>query len=227
MALSSYEFQMAYINFLCFHLLCHFDVTLSWVHTEPWGGTRGFPRWRFKLQDFGDLFQPLPPCTSEALSSFNGFNLTSAHFQVVKFWISSWNTSRPPFPSAPSSVPQKWVVLQERQGGQHAIPHQARMLLLEDLPERRRKASVTDTFFLPWPLSPLTSLILQQEGKDRSHWRDSWREKWKGLFSGPRTSSGTSWCSDSFQRVQVLSWDTLCGLGQVGVQDFFSVVNKP
>jgi len=117
MALSSYEFQMAYINFLCFHLLCHFDVTLSWVHTEPWGGTRGFPRWRFNLQNFGDLFQPLPPCTSEALSSFNGFNLTSAHFQVVKFWISSWNTSRPPFPSAPSSVPQKWVVLQERQGG--------------------------------------------------------------------------------------------------------------
>ena len=146
-------------------------------------------------------------------SSFNGFNLTSAHFQVFKFWISSWDTSRPPFPSAPWPVPQKGAVLQGRQGGQHAIPHQARTLLLEDLPERCRRASVTAALFPPWPLFPLISLILQQEGKDRSHWWDSWREKWKRLFSGPRTSSGTSWCSDSFQRVQVLSWDTLCGPG--------------
>ena len=92
MALSSYEFPVAYSNFLCFRVWSHLGVTLSWVHAEPWGGARGFTRWPFNPQDFGDLFPPLPPCTSEAFSSFNGLNLSSAHFQVFRFWISSWDT---------------------------------------------------------------------------------------------------------------------------------------
>lgn len=170
---------------------CLTSMQLCLGCTQTLGCDQGF--YQMTLQPPGLWWLvPAPPSIHiwSPFSSFNGFNLTSAHFQVFKIWISSWDTSRLPFPSALWPVPQKGVVLQGRQGGQHAVPHQAQKLLLEDLPERCRRASVTATLSPPWPLFPLLPLILQLEGKGRSHWRESWREKWKGLFSGPRTSSG-------------------------------------
>lgn len=163
--------------------------------TQTLGCDQWFYQMYFNIQDFGDLFSPLPPSTSEPVFLFL-MGLTN--FYTFKCSSSESHHETPhkcPFPSAPWPSPLRGWFYREQGEGQHAVPHQAQKLLLEDCLKDAKEPLSLPLFSLHDPCShSYPNFAAGRKGQIPG--RESWRESGRALLRSQNLLR-ISWYSQS------------------------------